>query len=368
MADCVRRNQDKDDPEAWCAELMRQTEGQCTDDAMSDRRRRLARPVARQGQSWYRIANKAGEVAEVYIYDEISWWGITAQQLVDELREITAPRIDLHLNSPGGDVFDAHAIYQALVDHKAEVTTLVDGLAASAASVIAMAGERVVMGRAAMLMIHDAWGLVIGNAADMRDMATNLDKISNVIAGVYAERAGGPVDYWRAAMVEESWYDADEAVQAGLADEVRSRKASGDQGDDGQGDQPSDRWDLSVFRYAGRRQAPAPRLRPAAIAPAAPPTPPGPTADAPPATIAGEPAHDDVFAELPDEVFAGVGDAVADALDPLGGYDPQTVSAAILDVYSNAPAPPTLPKRPAPPPTSISIDELVDAIQEGARP
>ena len=345
---------------------------------MADRRLRLARPVARQGQSWYRISGKASEVAEIYIYDEISWWGITAQTFVDELREITAPQIDLHLNSPGGDVFDAHAIYQALVDHKAQVTTLIDGLAASAASVIAMAGERIVMGRAAMLMIHDAWGLAIGNAADMRDMAGRLDKISDVIAGVYAERAGGPLEFWRAAMVEESWYDADEAVQAGLADEVRSRsKASGDQGDDGQGDdgqgeQPEDRWDLSIFTYAGRRQAPAPpipsKLRPAAAAHTAPPTPPGPAADGSPAAIVGEPAHDDVFAELPDDAFAGIGDALDDAFDPLGGYDPEAVGIAITDVYADAPAPPAVDPGPPRPRTTINVDELVDAIQEGVRP
>jgi len=337
---------------------------------VADRRLRLARPVARQGQSWYRISGKAAEVAEVYIYDEISWWGITAEQFVDELREITAPQIDLHLNSPGGDVFDAHAIYQALVDHKAQVTTLVDGLAASAASVVAMAGERVVMGRAAMLMIHDAWGLAIGNAADMRDMADRLDKISDVIASVYAERAGGPLEFWRAAMVEESWYDAEEAVQAGLADEVRSRKATGDQDDnDGEGQEPENSWDLSIFTYAGRQQAPAPpipsKLRPAAAANTAPPTPPGPAADGSPAATA--PA-DDVFAELPDEVFAGIGDALDDAFDPLGGYDPSAVGTAILDVYADAPAPPAVDPGPRRPRTTINVDELIDAIQEGVRP
>ena len=343
---------------------------------MADRRLRLARPVARQGQSWYRIVkglqakdeDGGSTYAEVYIYDEISWWGITAQAFVDELREITDPQIHLHLNSPGGDVFDAHAIYQALVDHKATVTTLVDGLAASAASVVAMAGERIVMGRAAMLMIHDAWGLAIGNAADMRDMAERLDKISDVIASVYAERAGGPLEFWRAAMVEESWYDADEAVQAGLADEVRTRKAAGDQDDDGAGDQgerPEDRWDLSVFTYAGRRAAPAPKLRPVATRPAAT-APPAATGPSPVPAPSGDPF--DVFAELPDEWYAALDGALEDVFDPAGGYDPQVVGAAIHDVYADAPAPPTLPERPATPPTSISIDELVDAIQEGARP
>lgn len=325
------------------------------------RRLRLARPVARQSQSWYRIANATSETAEIYIYDEISWWGITAQQFVDELRQITASRIDLHLNSPGGDVFDAFAIYQALVDHKAEVTTLVDSLAASAASVVAMAGERIVMGRAAMMMIHDAWGLAIGNAADMRDTAERLDKISNTIASVYAERAGGPLEFWRAAMLEESWYNADESVQAGLADEVRTRSSQGD------GDQPADpenSWDLSIFTYAGRRQAPAPKLRPAARqAPAAPTTDPPASRDGDPA-----PASDDVFAGLPDDVFAQVGDALDETFDPMGGYDPEILGATILDVYADAAAPPATKPRPEPARTAITVDELVDAIQEGVRP
>ncbi|HEV8653332.1 MAG TPA: head maturation protease, ClpP-related [Actinomycetes bacterium] len=329
------------------------------------RRLRLARPVARQGQSWYRIQGKAAEVADVYIYDEISWWGITAQDFVNELREVTAPKVNLHLNSPGGDVFDAHAIYQALVDHPAEVTTLVDSLAASAASVIAMAGERIVMGKAAMLMIHDAWGLAIGNAADMRDMAARLDKISNVIAGVYAERAGGPLEFWRQAMLEESWYDAEEAVAAGLADEVRSRKASSpDDGDgdgqgDGEGQGPEDRWDLSVFTYAGRRKAPAPPI-PSKFRPAA-------HADRPAAGEPG-PTDDEALAEAFAGAWAQVADALDEVFDPVSGYDPAMVGTTILDVYADAPAPPAIPPRPPGPRTTVSVDELIDAIQEGVRP
>ena len=216
---------------------------------------RLARPVARlrQGRTdWYRIENKAGDAAEVYLYDEIGYFGVTAKDLVDELREVTAPRIELHINSPGGDAFDGIAIYQALKDHKAEVVTTVDSLAASAASFIAMAGERVVMARNATMMIHDAFGLSVGNAADMRDMATRLDKVSDNIADIYTQHAGGTVQDWRAAMRAETWYDADEAVAAGLADSV------GGKGTDDQ--DPENSWDLSVFAYAGREQAPTPKI------------------------------------------------------------------------------------------------------------
>src|SRR5690606_8034659 len=103
--------------------------------------------------------------------------------------------------------------------HQAHVTVIVDSLAASIASVIAMAGDRVVMAKNATMMIHDGHGLSIGNAADMREMADLLDKVSDNIASVYAERAGGDVAEWRERMRAETWYSADEAVSAGLADE-----------------------------------------------------------------------------------------------------------------------------------------------------
>src|SRR5690606_17127720 len=91
---------------------------------------------------------------------------------------------------------------------------------ASIASVIAMAGDRVVMGRGAQMMIHDALGVTVGNAADHREMAELLDKTSDDIAGFYAEKAGGPLSTWRELMRAETWFSAEEAVEAGLADEV----------------------------------------------------------------------------------------------------------------------------------------------------
>ena len=228
---------------------------------------KTARPVARlrQGRTdWYRIVDKMDGPAEVYIYDEIGYWGVTAKDFVDELRQVNAASIDLHLNSPGGDVFDGIAIYQALVDHSASVRTIVDSLAASAASFIAQAGDPVIMTPAATMMIHDAFGIAVGNAADMRDLADRLDKVSDTIAGIYAERAGGTVTAWRDAMRAESWYDADEAVAAGLASEVRAGP--------GQRDATQDSWDLSIFSYAGRQLAPTPPM-PATPAPAPPPAP-----------------------------------------------------------------------------------------------
>jgi ATP-dependent protease ClpP protease subunit len=215
------------------------------------RHMRTTRSVAalRQGRNdWYRIANKSSSVAEVMIYDEIGFFGVTAADFVKDLRGITADQIDLRLNTPGGDVFDGVAIYNALRDHAARVEVTVDGLAASAGSFIAQAGDRVVMNRGSQMMIHDAWGLTIGNADDMRQMADLLDKNTASIAGIYAERSGRPVDEWRDLMRAETWFDADEAVEAGLADEVAGRSAAS-----------RNSFDLSVFRYGGRDEAPDPQ-------------------------------------------------------------------------------------------------------------
>ncbi|GAA3251641.1 head maturation protease, ClpP-related [Nonomuraea helvata] len=232
-------------------------------------RHTTARPRARQREEradWYRIRNAAGDdgaPAEVYIYDEISWWGVSAQDFISELKEITASKIRLRLNSPGGEVFDGIAIANLLRSHPAKVTTWVDGLAASIASVIALAGEQVIMQPHSQMMIHNPWAMCIGDAADMRDAAERLDRQSDNLAAVYAERAGGDVKHWRELMQAETWFSAAEAVAAGLADEVAEHGNPDDAPQDAPDDDAKARaraWDLSVFRYAGRAEAPAPNL------------------------------------------------------------------------------------------------------------
>jgi len=188
--------------------------------------RRTRRPAAQRDADgrWYAIRDADGGdvgVAEIFLYDEIdSWWGVSAQDMIDELKRVTAPRIRLRINSPGGDVFDGLAIYQAFLSHPATVDVQIDGWAASAASYVAQAGDTVTIGANAMIMIHDAWGGCIGNAADMHATGGLLDKISANIADIYAARAGGDPDEWRQAMLAETWYAGAEAVTAGLADEV----------------------------------------------------------------------------------------------------------------------------------------------------
>lgn len=216
---------------------------------------RARRPEPR---TWYGITNRA-DSAQVHIYAEIGAWGITADAMCKELTALDAKAIDVRINSPGGDVFDGIAIHNALVAHPAVVNVHVDGVAASIASVIAMAGDKVTMARGSQMMIHEGHTVAVGAAADMRKQADLLDTVSDTIAGFYAERAGGTVPDWRGRMRKETWYSAEEAVQAGLADEVaapsRAVKAT---------------WDLSVFNFAGRAAAPAPDL---ASAPTATPQP-----------------------------------------------------------------------------------------------
>lgn len=225
-----------------------------------ERRWKSARPIARMRQGevdWFKFNKTSVDVTDVYIYDEIGWFGITAQQFADELKQVSAKTLNVFINSPGGDVFDGLAILNALRRHDATVNVTIDGIAASAAAFIAMAGDTVTMGRNSQIMIHDAWGMGIGPADEMRKLAEELDFQSNNIAVVYAERAGGTAAEWRERMRAETWYTAQEAVDAGLADEVmQPKRKTGDQGNEVP--DRSDQWDLSIFRHSGREAAPGP--------------------------------------------------------------------------------------------------------------
>jgi len=188
---------------------------------MIDRKKILDR-MPRAAGSWYSISNKTGTdgPAQIRIYEEIGYWGITEEDFARDLAEITADEIEVQISSPGGDVFAGIAIYNALRAHPARVTTRVDSMAASAASIVVQAGDHRVMLTASQQMIHNAWGLAIGDADDMREMAEVLDMQTKVLAGIYAERSDKPVDHWLELMAAASWFTAEEAVEAGLADEV----------------------------------------------------------------------------------------------------------------------------------------------------
>lgn len=196
-----------------------------------------------------------GTTAVLRLYDPVDsygeFWGVSAKEFAQALDDLPSniTEIRLHINSPGGDVFDGVALVNALRAHSARVVAVVDGIAASAASFIAAAADETLMAPNSELMIHDAWGLCVGNAAEMQQMAEMLDHISDNIASIYAAKAGGTVADWRAAMAKETWYSAEEAVAAGLADAVQELAAPV---------AAQNRHDLSIFTYAGRAAAPAP--------------------------------------------------------------------------------------------------------------
>lgn len=188
-------------------------------------------------KSWFSIANLAADTAEVRIYDEIGAYGVSAKSFCADFNAIKAAKIDLRINSGGGDVFDAFAICTAIKEHPADVTAHVDGLAASAASVIAAACDSVEMGQSSFMMIHNPMSIAFGDAADMRKQADVLDKLADSIAGVYADKTGKPKEDVRKAMDAESWYDADEATEYGLADKIKEDDGDEDEEDE---DDPTD--------------------------------------------------------------------------------------------------------------------------------
>jgi ATP-dependent Clp protease, protease subunit len=171
-------------------------------------------------RSWYTIRALATG-AEVVIYDEIGAYGVSAKGFLAELSALPdGTPLALRLNSPGGSVFDAVAIYNALLRHSGTVTVWIDGIAASAASYIAMAGDEIVMPENAFLMIHDPAGMVMGTAVDMRAMAEALDKIKGSLLQGYAAKSGRPQEEIAPLMAAETWLDAKDALDLGFADRI----------------------------------------------------------------------------------------------------------------------------------------------------
>jgi ATP-dependent protease ClpP protease subunit len=218
----------------------------------TDYRERVAL-LQRQGvNDWFKIENKAGsKSARIRLFDEIGFFGTTAKDFAAQLDDLDVEHIELHINSIGGEVTDSVTIMNVLRDHPAKVTTIIDGVAASAASFIALAGDEVVMNRHSQIMIHDAWGLAMGNSADMTDLAARLDKESDSIASIYAEKAGGTIAEWRERMRAETWFYDQEAVDVGLADRVAA---------DVDATEAKNRHNFAIFNYAGREKAPNPPI------------------------------------------------------------------------------------------------------------
>lgn len=177
--------------------------------------------------SWFSINAKADtEPVEISIFDQIGkdWFsgdGLAAKDFIAQLKTIPANReIVVAINSPGGNVWDGLAIYHQLKARGDKVTTRIDGIAASIASIIALAGSKVVMPKSALMMIHRAWGVAQGNTEDLTKLAAELQKHDDVLAGIYASKTGKTAEEMLSAMSEETWFTGDEAKAYGLADTV----------------------------------------------------------------------------------------------------------------------------------------------------
>lgn len=172
-------------------------------------------------------------MSDIYVYGTIGqpgWWDdpegfFDAKQMRDGLDEADGDDVTIHVNSGGGDVFEASTMASLVSQYRqrhprAQVTTIIEGLGASAASYLGLTASRVLVAPSALVMVHDPSGMCYGQAADMRKVADQLDLVRDTIAGIYARKSGRAQSDWLAAMAEETWYDAEQAVESGLADAI----------------------------------------------------------------------------------------------------------------------------------------------------
>jgi ATP-dependent Clp protease protease subunit len=171
---------------------------------------------------WFDFRNAKDESVDLFIYDVVgdSWTGNDAAALVKEIAGYKKKRINARINSPGGSVFDGVAIFNALKNHDGGVTTFIDGLAASIASIIALAGDRIVMADNAMMMIHNPSSFSFGEAKDLRKDADILDQIKETLINAYVTKTGKQRDAVASDMDKETWFTASEAKAYGLVTEV----------------------------------------------------------------------------------------------------------------------------------------------------
>ena len=172
-------------------------------------------------KNWYNIkAEASSKSADVYIFDEIGTFGLTAQSFIEEIKSYKDTPMSLHINCVGGDVFEGMAIYNVLKKRTARTTIYIEGIAASMGSVIALAGDEVIMAENSLFMIHNAWGGAMGEATEIRKTAALLDKISGEIADIYTKKTNLPYNRVKEMMDEETWLSADEAFNLGFIDSI----------------------------------------------------------------------------------------------------------------------------------------------------
>jgi ATP-dependent Clp protease protease subunit len=173
---------------------------------------------------WFKINNLAPKIAQISILNEIGFEGVSASQFINELQSLgNVAEIELHIHSPGGNLLDGLAIYNALKRHPAKIHGIVDGIAASAASIILMASDTITMPEDAFLMIHNAQGGIYGDAEDLRGMADTMEKLQSSAVDIYQTRTGLDRQEILTMMSNETWMTASEAKQLGFCDNVLGR-------------------------------------------------------------------------------------------------------------------------------------------------
>lgn len=168
----------------------------------------------------FEIRNKSATRAEMFMYGDISKYEISASIVGKELRSLDAKvtDIDIRLFSPGGDVFQGVAIYNLLKQSDKKVTVYVDGMAASIASIIMLAGDEIIMGEGSQIMIHKPWTVAIGNATDLMDTIDQLDRVENEMLKIYQKATNLPESQILKMMSDETWFNTEEALEMGFAD------------------------------------------------------------------------------------------------------------------------------------------------------
>ena len=171
-------------------------------------------------EKWYNIQNKAGASTDVYIFDEIGMWGVTAQNFISDIKDLKDTPINLRINSLGGDVFDGLAIYNVIKKRTAKTTVYIEGIAASIATIIALGADEVIMSENSLFMIHNASGGAMGESKDLQKTAQVLDKITRQLAEVYESKTGLSQETIQDMMDEETWLNAQEAFDLGFIDTI----------------------------------------------------------------------------------------------------------------------------------------------------
>lgn len=176
----------------------------------------------------FRVLNKAKEIPSIEIFDDIAshdYWGeYTPKKLKDELKNIKSDEINVYINSGGGEVYSGFAIYNMLVNHKAKINVIIEGIAGSIASVIAMAGDNITIYESAAIMIHNPWTFAAGDAEEMQEAAEQLTRIGEQLAKIYHDRTGVEIEEIKTMMNKETWMHGEEALQLGFVDESIGNK------------------------------------------------------------------------------------------------------------------------------------------------